>query len=252
MIVKEMERILNSLNNDLGMTYHENFQLIKKETIDAAFQMFPIKKVAELGCVWKIDGAYGLYMQEKYRLQKMYMVDTDWTEAALEKCDLHEEIEVIKGNFGTTEIRNRIGNVDAVVFFDILPHQVAPDWDMLLSLYAGHTKVFIIVEPFYIGGPITVRLLDLGKEMYFKNVPHNESHPTYKSLFEKMYDMHPDQKRIWRDIHNVWQWGITRNDLIMTLEKLGFSLEYLKNWGQFGHLENFQYNAMVFSRGMWS
>ena len=55
-----------------------------------------------------------------------------------------------------------------------------------------------------------------------------------------MHEMHPQHKRPWRDIHNVWQWGITDRDLVSKLEGLGFRMQYYKNCGRFGDLPNFE------------
>ena len=63
-----------------------------------------------------------------------------------------------------------------------------------------------------------------------------------------MYEVHPQHNRIYRDIHNVWQWGITDSDLIARMESLGFSLQFYKNAGAFGTLKNFENHAFVFSR----
>ena len=63
-----------------------------------------------------------------------------------------------------------------------------------------------------------------------------------------MYEIHPRHNRIWRDIHNVWQWGITNHDLLAKMESLGFTLKYHKNNGQFGNLSNFQNHGFVFKK----
>ncbi len=49
----------------------------------------------------------------------------------------------------------------------------------------------------------TVRLLDLGYEEFFQNVPCAKDNPLYNEVFEKMYEIHPRHNRIWRDIHNI-------------------------------------------------
>lgn len=227
-----------------------NIQIFKRNILDYAFKRLRISTVAELGGVWNVDCAYGLYVLEKYKPERIFMVDTDWTDTAMKQCSPHKEITIIKDNFGNSKIPERIGLVDTIMLFDVLLHQVAPDWDRVLQMYAPFTKSFLIVEPIFIGGPISTRLLDLGRDEYFKNTPHDPSHPTYKALFDKMYEINPEHNRIWRDIHNVWQWGITQRDLIQTLCSLGFDLDYLINAGQFGQLTNFMYKSFVFVKGI--
>jgi len=95
----------------------------------------------------------------------------------------------------------------------------------------------------------TIRLFDLGYDKYFENIPHNENEPTYKMVFEKMYENHPNyQYRIWRDIQNVFQWGIVDKDLYLKIKDLGFSLEFYQNVGQFLDLKNFENHMFIFKK----
>ena len=141
-----------------------------------------------------------------------------------------------------------IGAVDVILMFDVLLHQVMPDWDEILRIYSSVSPCFLIYNPQFIASEKTVRLLDLGEQEYFANVPHDRSCPTYRHLFEKMYELHPQHKRIWRDIHNVWQWGITDDDLSRKLKDLGYVMQYYKNCGQWTGLRNFENHSFVFVR----
>jgi len=95
-------------------------------------------------------------------------------------------------------------------------------------------------------------LLELGPEEYFKNVPHRADAPPYDNLFQKLDQIHPEFGRPWRDIHGVWQWGITDADLLRTMQSLGFESKYQQNLGPFrtlrGPLQNFEDHAFVFLR----
>jgi hypothetical protein len=229
-------------------SYHENFSVKKKEAIDYAFQYLSIESHAELGCIWNIDGAYSLYIANQYKPKRIVMADTHWTEEALKKCRLKKEIEIIQDNFGSEKVVVQTGKIDAIILFDVLIHQVDPNWDRILQMYSQNTNVFIVMEPIFISSPVTVRLLDLGRDEYFRIVPHDPTHPTYSSLFDKMYEMHPEHNRIWRDVHHVWQWGITQHDLLDKMSRLGFELNWLKNHGRFEGLNDFDYTAFAFAR----
>jgi hypothetical protein len=61
-----------------------------------------------------------------------------------------------------------------------------------------------------------------------------------------MYEIHPQHNRIYRDIHNVWQWGIVDVDLIAKMNNLGYSLEYFRDCGSFGDLKKFKNKAFIF------
>ena len=70
----------------------------------------------------------------------------------------------------------------------------------------------------------------------------------YASLFSKMWEIAPRHGRIWRDVHHVWQWGITDKDLMSTLERLGFKLEYFCDHGRQGYPESFENHAFIFNK----
>jgi hypothetical protein len=143
----------------------------------------------------------------------------------------------------------RIGKVDAVFFFDTLLHQVNPDWDAVLRMYTDIARIFLIFNQQYVHFPATMRLLDLGLEEYARNVPHALAEEPYKSYFSDLEAIHPQHQRPYRDIHNIWQWGIIDKDLIAHMELLGYKLQFYKNCGQFGNLSNVENHSFAFSRG---
>lgn len=248
-ITDELLKKKKELDSDINLQLRDNMLLCKKEVIDYVFEKFNIMKILELGCVWGVEGVYGRYIAEKYSHSKVVMVDTHWTKEAKDLCGKFKNINIVSNNFGKTELPAEIGKVDAIIFFDVLLHQVAPDWDRILQMYAPYTDFFLIVNHQFISSSITVRLLDLGYDKYFENTPHDKEHPTYKNLFNKMYEIHPDHNRIWRDVHHVWQWGITNSDLLHTMHELGFNPVYMKNEGNCGgNLSNWEYNAFVFKK----
>lgn len=220
----------------------------KRAIIDFAFQRFGLTSFADLGGVWNVAGGYTFYTLEKFSIKKAFLVDTDFTDEVRKRASAYPSLQLIHGNFGNPETIADIGSVDAVMFFDTLLHQVNPDWDKILELYASNAKHFLVFNQQFIASEHTVRLFDLGEEGYFRNVPHARNEAPYDTLFQNMYEVHPQHKRIYRDIHNVWQWGITDDDLITRMKSLGFTMQFYKNAGRFGNLENFENHAFVFSR----
>jgi hypothetical protein len=236
------------MKNDMNLEYHPMFNSMKKELLDYVFSRYKMDRVAELGCVWGVEGAYGQYISAKHNPSVVTMVDTHWTEEALQRCSKYPQILTVQRNFGDANLPAEIGQVGTVVLFDVLLHQVAPDWSTILQQYAPYTQSFTIYNQQFIASPITIRLLDLGYEGYFENVPHNKELLVYQNLFNKMFEIHPDHNRIWRDVHHVWQWGITDQDLIHTMDRLGFQLDYYKNHGRCGGLKNFEEHAFFFKK----
>ena len=227
-----------------------NFTQDKKDLIDFAFQnIVPRpKSFADLGGVWNVDAGYTFYTLEKYPVASCYLVDTDFTVKVLKRSEKFKQLTLVKGNFGDQWLRDGLDKVDLIFLFDVLLHQVKPDWDEILEMYAPFTGAFLIFNPQHIKTEKTIRLLDLGREGYLENVPHSAHHPLYNELFEKLDQIHPQHQKPWRDIHNVWQWGINDRDLTAKMEKLGFSLILSRNCGRFQKLENFESHAFLFQK----
>lgn len=220
----------------------------KLELIDYAFSELGITSFADLGGVWGVEGGYTFYGLEKYQPAAATLVDTHPTEIVLQKSRDFPQLRMVEGNFGDREVAAQVGRVDAVLFYDVLLHQVNPNWDEVLEIYAPLVEHFVIYNQQWIGSKGTVRLMELGEKQYFANVPHSRREEPYKSLFGQLDDIHPEHDRLWRDVHNVWQWGITDADMVAKLASLGFQNSYRKECGQFGKLKNFVNYAYVFSR----
>jgi hypothetical protein len=246
----EIRRRQNHLKMVSKQGLPKAFNLDKMDLIDFAFGQ-PGRKVgsfADLGGVWGVDGAYTFYALGAHDVKAAFLVDTDFTDEVSSRSRRYGNLKLVKGNFGEKTVLEQVGRVDALFFFDVLLHQVKPDWNEVLEMYSAVADVFVIYNQQWTGSENTVRLLDLGRDEYFRNVPHDPEHPTYKAVFEKMHEMHPQHKRPWRDIHNVWQWGITDGDLVSKIEGLGFRMHYYKNCGRFGDLPNFENHALVFNK----
>ncbi len=245
----ELKQRQARIEQDLKREYPKEFQLFKKDLVDYGCSLMPVKRVAELGCIWGVDGFYGRYIAETYKPEKVFMADAIWNDNARNLCKAFPQIEMIEGDFTRPEMPARIGPVDVVVLFDILLHMVAPDWDAVLRMYAPYTQAFWIVNRQFTASPITVRLMDLGKEEYFRNIPHKADHPTYKMVFDKLNEVDPRFNKIHRDVMYVWQWGITNHDLIDTMDRLGFELQYLQQHPAHSkHAPNFENVGFIFKR----
>lgn len=220
----------------------------KLELIDFACRRLNMSSFADLGGIWNVDGAYTFYAMEHHHIRDAVMVDTDLTQDFLIRQKRHAGLRVIEGNFGDPGVLDRIGKVDGLFFFDTLLHQVRPNWDDVLKMYAGLTRIFIVFNQQYTNLLSTTRLLDLGRDEYFRNVPHTPDEEPYKTCFQNLEAIHPQHARPYRDIHNIWQWGIIDADLIGCARDLGFGLQFFKNCGQFGRLRNVENHAFVFSK----
>lgn len=220
----------------------------KLDLIDYAFPRFSLQSFADLGGVWGVEGGYTFHALSKHNVTAAALVDTHPTQIVKNRARSFPNLRLIAGNFGDEAVARQVGKVDAVLFFDVLLHQVNPNWDRVLETYAEQTRCFVIYNQQWIGPGQQVRLLDLGEDEYFKNVPHDRTEEPYVSLFGKLDEKHPDHDRPWRDVHHIWQWGITDVDLHTKMASLGFRMQFMKNCGRFGQLQNFENHAFVFTK----
>ncbi len=113
---------------------------IKTELIDFACRSFEVKSFADLGGVWRVDGGYTFYALQRYRIERAFLVDTDFADRVVERKASYPTLQLIEGNFGEEEVARRIGTVDVLLFFDTLLHQVNPDWDQVLEMCTANRQ----------------------------------------------------------------------------------------------------------------
>jgi hypothetical protein len=223
----------------------------KLDLIDYAFETYGIRSFAELGCAWGVDGGYGFHALERHEVAHAAQVDNLITDTMKARAEAHPQLRLVRRNFGEPDVPDLVGDVDAVILYDVLLHQVRPDWSEVIRMYAPRTKHFVIYNQQWVKDPDTVRLMDLGKEEYFRSVPAgSEGFQSYLDLFANLDQPIPGGPpgRVRRDNIAVWQWGITGSDLLKVLERLGFRLQHFRNHGSAFGIASFENHAFVFSR----
>jgi hypothetical protein len=217
---------------------------VKIRAIERAGERGGLASVVDLGGVWLVEGGYTFAALKLLPLTRAVLVDTGITPTVRRRAASEPRLRLVDGNFGDASVRDRVGPVDAALLFDVLLHQVAPDWDDVLRAWAAVCRCLVIVQPQWVGDE-TVRLWDLGTEGYLANVPRGQQHVDMSRLAEE----HPRYRRPWRDIHELWQWGITNRDLHRVMTELGYRLVHYENAGQWQELERFESCAFVYLRG---
>src|SRR5271154_4149985 len=132
-----MRQKLNLLAPKLFPDPFGNLLSSKKQLIDFACEELGMRSFADLGGVWNVDAGYTFYALQRQQVDRAVIVDTDFTPKVLERQKKYPGLRIVKGNFGQSTVRDQIGRVDGVFFFDTLLHQVKPDWDEILGMYAG-------------------------------------------------------------------------------------------------------------------
>jgi hypothetical protein len=221
----------------------------KLRVIDYCFEQLGARSFADLGGVWGINGAYARYAADAHRPERGVVVDEEFSERYLEAEGELPNLTHITGNFGQRDVAEAVGDVDVAFFFDVLLHQVDPDWDVVLERYAPLARCIAIVQPQW-NGPETVRLLELGETEYMAAIPkHDDAHDgLYDGLFGRLDEFHEARGRMWRDVHDIWQWGIPDDDLTARMTELGYALRLQENTGPWQGLDRFHEGVFVFQR----
>lgn len=245
-IFRKLRKALkNSTNLFHGFNIYasrEKFKLIKN-----VFENFlpQAHTFADLGGVWKVDAAYTIYTLKNFNVKKGFIVDTDFSSKVSEKLNSYKNLVKINGNFGDEKIITQIGNVDVIYFFDVLLHQVAPDWDEILKRYSEVADCFVIYNQQFINSDDTIRLTDLPLEQYKEFAPQRKD-DLYDFIFGNRNEINKEYNKPWKDIHNIWQWGITDKDLRERMKLLRYKEVYYKNYGQFSDSKFFEDHAFIY------
>ena len=220
------------------------------EAIDFAVDELGLESFADLD-MGQVYGEHAFYVIDKPAVREAVLADARPTRprhdllSAIEQAADHPGMRVVDGDILDPVTIAEIGQVDAVLMFNVLLPMVAPDWDRVLELFAPTTSCFVIANPQWQEGERTIRLIELGRERFLEAVPPTAGH---QELFDHLDEWYPAQQRTHRDSRTVWQWGITDTDLEAKLAALGFGLAYERSLGPFPGAPTFENKAFVFSR----
>lgn len=205
------------------------------------------RSLADLGGVWKVNGAYTSYAVRRFHLDRGVLVDTDISPEAMRLKSSGLPIHLIEGDFTQYAVTSQLGAVDVALFFDVLLHQSNPSWSDVLTEYARHATCVVIYNQQYIRSAKSIRLTSLPFEEYCQVAPKGRTE-VYKHIYDHADEIHPTYLKPWRDIHNVFQWGITDADLRSHMKELGFEELSYGNYGQFSDLPAFENHSFVFKK----
>jgi hypothetical protein len=184
---------------------------------------------------------------QKSHVERGVLVDTDFPMELEDRITRYPRLQLVRGDFTTPEVSTRLGNLDLILLFDVLLHQANPPWDEVLSTYAGIARCMAIYNQQYVLENASVRLTSLQLEEYLTLAPRGREE-VYRYVYAHGDEIHPTYKKPWRDIHNIFQWGITDDDLHAKMTALGFREVYFANLGRFSNLAAFENHAFIFVR----
>ena len=222
----------------------------KTELISIAYEISPFRSFADLGGCWGVNGGYSFHARHIAgdAFTKGYVLDqtiTPLTKKRLKGVDNLFPYEGLLGSQGAVEA---VGEVDALIIFDVLLHQVNPDWDEFLRKWLNSANTAIIYNQNWIKTMDTVRFVDFGFEWYLQNVYFNDDEKKLRGWFDEHHQLNFEQGKPQRDIHNWWQFGIALTDLVRVARESGFSLRYLNSWNSYDNFPWIVDQGMIFTR----
>lgn len=242
-----LTRLRSSTVGDAGL-HRPQLDPRKLDLVDFACTALGARSIADLGAVWKSDGGYCLHAIERHQVDPAIAVDAYPSDSLARVAANEPRLRLVLGHFGDPATAVNVGNVDAILLFDVLVAQAHPHWNEVIDLYAGQTNSFLVFNP-QIERQCSFRLTDLSPDEYFRLVPVDRNQEPYLSAFAHLGEPHPDHPgRKWRDMFNLWQWAITDDDLTSLMLRHGFRLQFYRNYGTFGSSADFENHAFAFSR----
>lgn len=205
----------------------------KLELLETAYELTEFRSFADLGACWGVDGAYTFHAAELCgnELERAVIVDGKLTPLTLERAKEVSRVELVQALLGSQQALDAVGQVDALIMYDILLHQVKPDWDRFLLNWLPHTDALIIFNQNWLKTPRTIRFVDRGLDWYYRNVYVWEDEWNSRARLESWFKRHHERDadgRLERDNHWYWQFGIRPLELVGLLASNGFELVYMK------------------------
>jgi hypothetical protein len=220
----------------------------KANLISMAIDRYGLKSIIEVGACWGVHGAYTFHALASGKIEHAVIAHGEITGLTRERAAGDARIELRQGDIGDADFIDALPRSDAAIIFDVLLHQVAPHWDEFLARYSRKVDHFIVYNPDWNGGDVSIRFVDQGLAWYLENVPDAGRERTCE-WFARHDEFFPALNRPWRDVHMFWQWGIVDVDLIATMRRLGFKLDNFNHccpWS--AKYPRIQLDAYLFSR----
>lgn len=197
----------------------------KLDLLTRAHRMSGFRSFADLGGCWGVNGAYALHCADLCgkELERAVIVDDHMPPLTRERAG--ERVELVTALLGSDAALDAVGRVDALIMYDILLHQAAPDWDEMLRLWCPQTETVVIWNPMWERRGGSVRFVDQGWRWYAENVYIHEDELVNRATVEEWFGRHDerdDRGRLERDSYAYWQWGIKPEDLRTVMAELAF------------------------------
>jgi len=218
----------------------------KAKLLDLACKKYEIASAIDIGGCWGVNGGYCFHAFDQHKLKEAYIVDGYISKETIARKG-SRNVQLIQGDIGGHDIISSLPEIDLAIIYDVLLHQVDPNWDDFLSRYAQKVRHFVIYNQDW-ADEGTIRFVDYDCDWYIDNVVYSDKERVVQ-WYAKHHEMCEELKRPWKDVHNFWQWGIAAPDIVGHMAKVGFELDYFWNYGYFDPTKpKIQNHGYLFSR----
>jgi hypothetical protein len=219
-------------------------QRAKLDAIDFAIRRLGITSIADLGGVWAVEAGYTFHALSHPQISRAVLVDSGITPTVRERAASEPRLTLVEADITSAAATAAVGEVDAVLLFDVLLHQVDPDWDQVLAIWSEHCTSFVIVNPQRHDGDEAVRLIDLGPVGYAAHTPLDHIPVPWDALDE----VDPRYDKPTRDVHEYWQWGIPDAALHRVMTNLGYRAILYADYGPWHNAPGYDYRVFVYTK----
>lgn len=203
----------------------------KLALVETAHRITEFRSFADLGGCWGVNGAYSFHAAELCgsTLERGFILDGNITPQTRNRAGRHPRVECVETLLGSREAHDAVGFVGAVIMFDVLLHQVKPDWNDFLLAWSRQTDTLVIHNQNWLKTPRTIRFVDRGLEWYRRNVVvwEDENQATELDGWFARHHERDSRGQLKRDSYDFWQFGIRPLELINLLARHGFELVYM-------------------------
>ena len=165
-----------------------------------------MSSILDVGACWGVHGGYTFHALKSGRIERAVIADGDVTALTRARAAADPRITLAEGKIGDAAFIDALPPSDAAIVFDVLLHQVSPDWDAFLARYARQVNHFIIWNQDWIGSGQSVRFIERGLDWYLENVG-DTNRARITEWFARHDEISPQFGRPWRDVHFFWQSG---------------------------------------------
>lgn len=107
-------------------------QPLKGELANLAVSKHKVKSFADIGGCWGVHCGYSFDILDRHKIDRAFVADQFVTAPSRERAKAYSQLQFIQGLFNQQGYIAAFPEVDALIMYDILLHQVDLDWDEFL------------------------------------------------------------------------------------------------------------------------